>query len=192
MVMPDGEYKDIHYILEESIKIAKKDGGKELLSLSDRIIHSASIYQDKYSLQIATAIYAMAKVMINDYIRRKSSERYNAFIKKAINLLEKGKREFEKREFETYYETIAELLELIGDTDKRIGQYMEEVVRYSMIKKGSKIYTHGISMGRVSEILGISEWELMSKVGWLPEKEYFNFTTLEPRDRMKTMKEIFK
>ncbi len=190
-MLPENEYQDMLYLLRESVKLAKQDKPKQLMGLSDRIIHSASIYQDKYSLQLATAIYALAKIMLNDYVRRKFYKKYEAFIQKSIVLLTKARDLLSKRKIDEYYKVMSDLLKLIGDTDKRLGEYIEEVIRHAMIKKGSRIYAHGISMGRVAEILGISEWELMEKTGWMPEKEFIPTETLPPRERLKEAEELF-
>ena len=40
-----------------------------------------------------------------------------------------------------------------------------KVINKAKINKGSRIYEHGISIGRTSDLMGISQWELMSYVG---------------------------
>ena len=42
---------------------------------------------------------------------------------------------------------------------------IKEIFEKSRINKGSIIHEHGISIGRVSELLGISKWELVNYIG---------------------------
>ena len=43
--------------------------------------------------------------------------------------------------------------------------YIHEVINQAQIKKGCKLCEHGISIARASEVLGISQWELMHYIG---------------------------
>ena len=56
-------------------------------------------------------------------------------------------------------------IHLIGKIDEKLELYIEEVIEKSKIKKGSIIYEHGISVGKVAELLGLSTWELMNYIG---------------------------
>jgi len=57
------------------------------------------------------------------------------------------------------------MLELISKSDIKLKMYIEEVIRQAEIKKGTKLYDHGISLGQAANVLGISQWELMNYVG---------------------------
>jgi len=46
-------------------------------------------------------------------------------------------------------------------------------------------------MGRVAEILGISEWELMEKTGWLSERDFPKVTIMPLKERQDNAKELF-
>ena len=46
-----------------------------------------------------------------------------------------------------------------------VKQYIDEFINQAEIKKGTKIYDHGVSLGQAANILGISQWELMNYVG---------------------------
>ncbi len=56
-------------------------------------------------------------------------------------------------------------INLISKIDSKLALYIEEIFEKSRINKGSIIYGHGISTGRVSEMLGITKWELVNYIG---------------------------
>ena len=62
------------------------------------------------------------------------------------------------------------MMKKISDFDKSFSHYVTHVLEFSKIQKGAKIYEHGISLASVAEMLGISKWDLMRKVGELKEK----------------------
>jgi len=49
--------------------------------------------------------------------------------------------------------------------DGKIKMYIEQVMQQGRIKKGSKLYEHGISIARSADLLGISQWQLLDYVG---------------------------
>ena len=126
-----------------------------LNKLSDRTIHDASIFQDEDSIGIAVVAYALSKT----YMRTESiSENIKAALRKAHNFLLDD-------DYIRYRKKIKEILKLIGDEDRKISLYIQQVIRQAEVKKGSRIYEHGISLARTAEILGISQWELSSYIG---------------------------
>ena len=42
---------------------------------------------------------------------------------------------------------------------------MDDVMSEAQIRKGSKMYDHGISLGQAANVLNISQWELMQYLG---------------------------
>jgi hypothetical protein len=190
-MIPEQEINDIVDVIENVLKHLNADDEKGVKKWSDHIIHSASIFQDKYSVQLATAVYSIGKTMANHYSRRKWPDKYKTTIKTIESLLKKALEFARQKKIDEYYKIMVELLSLIGKYNKRFGQYLEEVIRYAMIKKGSRMYEHGISMGRVAEILGISEWELMERTGWLGERDFPKIPIMPVEKRQDDAKELF-
>lgn len=160
--------KDILDILNRVIEIvkAKKDGGAvELKELSNHTIHNASVFQDEYSVQIAVAIYALSKI-----IYREEKEIPKKMLSAIINMRNYLKND----QFAEYGAAIKNLFKEISKIDSKLELYIEEVLAQSAIKKGSRIYEHGISMAQAADILGISQWELMGYVGktMIADKSY--------------------
>jgi len=89
------------------------------------------------------------------------SEYYNALLK----LIRKARNNLEQNEIDGYRMVIRDLFDFISSLDTKLKLYIEKVINQAQIKKGSKLYAHGISLARAAEILGISQWELMFYIG---------------------------
>ncbi|MFH1849701.1 MAG: hypothetical protein ABH879_05945 [archaeon] len=149
--------RDIIRILStvlELIKATDKSEISKLKELSNHTIHNASIFQDKDSVSIAVVVYALSKV-----IERKA-------VGDKIPLLIRNARDFLAEDSEKLFrECIKEILDRISYIDSGLGLYIGKVIEDAQIKKGGKLFEHGISVGKASELLGISQWELMSYIG---------------------------
>ena len=152
--------KDILSILKELIDILKVKEVKdvvEIRELSNHIIHNASIFQDEDSISIAVLIYALSKI-----IERKQGELDYGVV---LKLLEDTDSCLIEGNTSKYRETIQKLFKFVSTIDTKLEMYIEEVFKQAEIKKGSKLYEHGISSARAAEIMNISQWELMSYIG---------------------------
>jgi len=179
--------KDILSILSGIIKILKVKEEKdiaEIKELSNHTIHNASIFQDEDSISIAILIYSLSKI-----IERKQGElNYNNI----LNLL-KGAYDFlNKNNIDNYRKTIRKLFSFISTVDTKLKLYIEEVINQAQIKKGSKLYEHGISLARAAEILGISQWELMFYIGKTKITDAYEVELISLKDRLKYARSLFK
>ena len=147
--------KDILNVLEKALTIIKEGELYRLKELSDNVIHNATIFQDKDSISIAVTIYSMAKIYT-------SVRNLDALI---TNYLTNAKDYLEKGNFNKYEDEIKLLIKDITRKDKKTKFYIMEVLERAQIKKASKMYEHGISLGQVADALGVSLWELMDYVG---------------------------
>ena len=151
--------KDILAVLKEAIQLIKEERYDEIKELSNHTIHNASIFQDQDSVSVAVIIYSMSKM-----IERSGKEpgeiagKLAGLISDAAALLEKGR-------IDEYEAAIKGVFDRISKEDERLGIFIQEIVEQAEIKKGSKLYDHGISIARSAEVLGISQWDLMSYVG---------------------------
>lgn len=150
--------KDILEIITGILEILGKkeyNSSAELAKLSDRTVHDASIFQDEDSIGIAVVAYSLSKL----YNRRESVAPEMIFmLKKAYNFLLDD-------DYEGYRRKVKEILKKISEEDKKLGLYIMEVINQAEVKKGSRIYEHGISLARTAELLGINQWELSSYLG---------------------------
>ena len=150
--------EDIIKVLDSVIHILTIPEEKdvmELRELSNRTVHNASVFQDEDSVSIAVLVYALSKVITRDGYHNN----------RMLEMLSRARSCLLDDKFGKYTDSIKEIFEAISTVDKKIRLYVQEVINQAEIKKGSRLYEHGISMARASEILGVSQWELMNYVG---------------------------
>lgn len=175
--------KDLFNVLREVIKVIEKKGvsaASDVSALSNHTIHNASIFQDEDSVSLAVLVYSISKIlqrcskpdqMMLDYLRQASDclrnnefGKYSFFIKKCFNR--------------------------ISVTDEKFKVYIEQVVTQSKIKKGSKLYDHGLSLARASSMMGVSQWDLMSYLGKTKMLEVEELTS-DIKKKISFTKELF-
>ncbi|PIN86614.1 hypothetical protein COV19_03795 [Candidatus Woesearchaeota archaeon CG10_big_fil_rev_8_21_14_0_10_44_13] len=176
--------RDILNILQETLDAFKKEDYVSLRDISNHTLHNASIIQDEYSISIAVIIFSIYK------IASRSEGREKDVCAKIIKALNEAQEILKSDNTAGYGEAVKRIFKAISDTDKRSKFYVEEVINQAEIKKGSKLYEHGISLARAADLLGISQWELMSYVGKtvVPEAEA---EISDVRDRINFTKSLF-
>jgi hypothetical protein len=146
---------DIIDIINRAIAIIRSGNFLELRELSNHTIHNASIFQDEYSVSIAVIVYSVSKILFHD---RKRSGKF-------VDLLERAERFMRIDDLAEYKRMVGQMMGLISAIDSRFGSYVDNVITQAQVKKSSKIYDHGISLGQAASILGVSQWELMQYAG---------------------------
>jgi len=182
--------EDIISVLHHALVALDERDLTKLKNLSNKVIHNASVFQDKDSLGVAVIIYALSKSLSRE--SRMDENAYSRILnrtKKSINEMIKylGKKDHEK-----FDEEMKSVLKRISSLDKKYSQYVEWAVTNAKMKKGRNIYEHGISLGRVSELLGISEWELMRYTAQTKFHDRDELKTLTAGDRLKKLKKVFE
>ena len=153
--------KDVLDVLDrviEILRIEEEQDAVEIKELSNHVIHDASIYHDEASISLAVVIYAISKMLERHADVKEVYSTILLSLKKAKDLLEKN-------DADNYLIAIKNLIKRISELDVKLKEYIMEVIEKAKIKKGSKIYEHGVSIGRAAEILGVSQWDLMSYIG---------------------------
>ena len=145
---------DILRLLKESLDAIAKGDSFRLKELSNSNIHNASIFQDEDSLSIGVVVYAISKVIERRYDRKDIV----ACLRSASDALLSG-------DYSGYRAVIRSLIKSIRVEDARLKKFVSSVIEQAQVKKGSALYEHGLSIGRVASILGISKWELTNYVG---------------------------
>ncbi|MDP3765247.1 MAG: hypothetical protein Q8R04_01930 [Nanoarchaeota archaeon] len=152
--------KDILAVLNDLVGILKvKEEADifEIKTLSNHVIHNASVFQDEDSISVAILIYSLSKI-----IERKQRDLdYN----KVLSLLNSCISNLKDNEDENFRKSIRGIFNFIRTMDEKLKLYIHEVINQAQIKKGCKLCEHGISVARASEVLGISQWELMHYLG---------------------------
>ena len=158
--MQDIIKKDIIAVLNDLIEILKEKKDSDIAqikSLSNHVIHNASVFQDEDSISIAILIYSLSKIIE----RREKEIDYN----KITNILNSALQNLKNNNDGAFRKSIKNMFDFIRAMDVKLRLYIHEVINQAQIKKGCKLCEHGISAARASEVLGISRWELMHYLG---------------------------
>ncbi len=154
--------EDIIKVLVRAIDILEIKEEKDILELKDlsnHTIHSASIFQDQDSISIAVIIFAIYKLA-------ERPAKLDPLIYSSIFIqLKKALKSLKKGDVKDYKAIIRQMFKFISKFDEKIQFYIEEVLNKAKIQKGSKLVEHGISTARTAELLGLSQWELLSYLG---------------------------
>jgi hypothetical protein len=186
------ESENIIDILQKAQKAIKNEDIIQIKDLSNRTIHSVSIYQDADNINIAIILYALSKLLERKKYQDFSG--WSKFEKAYISSLENALIALRKNDIEAYRDQINRIKDTIKSLSGNLKTYIEEVFRKASINKGSKIYEHGISMEKTAKILGISQWELSQYIGATNQGVAdMNLTyTKDIKQRLKDAEEIFK
>ena len=152
--------KDITAVLSDLIEILKVKEDRDIFqikSLSNHVIHNASVFQDEDSISVAILIYSLSKIM-----ERKEKELDYG---KILSMLDSAAASLKNNNDAAFRMSIKQLFSFVRIMDSKLKLYINEVINQAQIKKGCKLCEHGISVARASEVLGISRWELMHYLG---------------------------
>jgi len=151
--------KDLLDVLKKTLEIIGEihPNSADLKELSNHTIHNISIYQDEHSVALAVLTYSLSKMM--DRLQHKIS------FDKIKNLISLSIEYLEDDNVENYADFIGQIFSIIKKLDSKFQIYVQEVISQAQVKKGGKLYEHGISASKTAEILGISLWDLYNYLG---------------------------
>lgn len=147
--------EDLLHVLRMGRVVIEKNDSFALRELSNRTIHNASIFQDEDSVGIAVVFYSLSKIM----------ERGKLDTDRFVSLISRAESSLTNDDTDGYKSAMKALFEEISRADQKLHKYIGAVVEQAEIKKGGKLYDHGISMAQAASVLGVSQWELTSYVG---------------------------
>lgn len=153
---------DLLSVIRRGLGFLQKGQYADLKELSNHTIHNSSIFQDEDSLSMAVVMYSLSKI----------AERGHKPDQAFLGLLRDSEHDLEGGDFRGYRQRIKAIFRKVAQIDHRLRLYIEEVIRMGRVRKGSKIYDHGISLAQTAELLGISQWELASYAGRTETKEH--------------------
>ena len=156
--IPKAVEKDLLKVLKKAQRFINSGDSNKLKRLSDYTIHNASIFQDSDSLSVAVVIYAFSKLLERWGFESEYAEQARNLLGSMMFSLEQGKTA-------EYRDKLKKVFEFAASVDKEFKLYIDKVVEKAQIKKGSRLYEHGISAARAADLLGIGQWELVSYIG---------------------------
>ena len=180
--------KDLISVISAALLALQRKQPDRLDEISNRIIHSATIYQDEKVIMLAIVVYALSKICKRNEMQPLSNWK-QLFKKMEFNMTE-ARLNLNRNRLDAYERNILKLIDIISSADTKIKMYVVKVLEKAKLKKGSKIYEHGVSMQRISELLDINLWELSDYVGHtqIIDKEEIKF---DAKSRLQLAKKIF-
>lgn len=184
------EKENMLNILKKTETALNEEDASKLKELSDQTVHTATVYQDPENIAIAVIIYSLSKLIERRKYRKHKDwkqfiKHYEKSIAKAITFLEQdNERELRKE--------IKHLRRHMYKLSKNFKKQIQDVFRKAEINKASRIYEHGISMQRTSDLLGISIWELAEYAGATAIAEQELAITMPEAERIKTTQAFFE
>lgn len=161
----------------------------KLRELSNQTIHNASAHQDVGCITLAVLVYTLSKLVERqDY---KKIKNWNVFVKKFISFLNLAIISLKEGNEEKYVDYLERARKTFNSFSVNLKPYIQEVLRKSSVNKASKIYEHGISMGRTAKILGITQWELSEYTGQRAINDNPYNETIDVNKRARTALEFF-
>ncbi len=182
---------DIKSIIKGVIKAFSTYDPNTIMELSNHIIHSASIYQDKLTSMTAIITYSLGKIIARGKIRRYPQEAWEEFKVAVKRELDNALLSINEKDLQGLKNALLKLQQAIIKLDKSFMSYAEYVITKGKITKGAKMHEHGVSVKRIAELFGVSEWELMNYIGKTNIYER-DVTTSTVKERLKKARRLFE
>ncbi|MBS3099718.1 hypothetical protein J4463_00685 [Candidatus Pacearchaeota archaeon] len=183
------EVKHVISVLKNAEKAAIREDIVALKKLSDMTIHSSVISQDEDNVMVAVIIYVLSKVIERGEKYYKGD--YKKYVSVYVNFIKQAVYALEKNDEIKFRESIKEMFSS-KELDPELRGHISDIFRKAKINKASKIYEHGISMGKTAEILGISIWELAEYSGQTGIADSPYSKTMDIKKRVNNAVEMFK
>lgn len=149
-----------------SIKLAlEKRDAEELKELSNHTMHCTTIYEEKRAVYIAIIAYSLGKTLEKGGPENVEVSVFEEFINGLFQNFGALISFLENKDFEKFDNSLSEMMRAISEFETSFGKYILDVLHFAKIQKGARIYEHGLSLSKIAEMIGVSKWELMSKVG---------------------------
>ncbi len=188
--MNDALKKEIISVLTQASIAIDKNNVVKLRMLSNSTINSGSILQDEDVITIAVLMYSLSKVF--ERVDYKGYKSWGIFYKNTIDDLKKAREELIKNNLNNYRKAIQALLKSVNKLDSKLKIYIKEVIDKAEVTRGSRFYEHGLSIGRIANMLGISRWDLMDYTGKTGIADVKESITGDVKERIKFARSLFK
>ncbi len=161
-----------------------------LNQLSNRTLHTASIYNDSDNIAVAVIVYALSKIVERE--KYTSYKEWPNFFKECIKGIDSSIEAIKNDDTERLISSITGIRKAIERLSGHLREYIEDVFRKASINKASRIYEHGISLQQTSELLGITLFELAEYAGKTGIADVDLSVTKPVKNRIKDAEGLFK
>ena len=178
-------------VLDKAVNAIKDEDIKQLKDISNETIHDAAVYQDEYSIAVAVLIYSLSKIYEREANYGKSKG-WKIFCFDCFRGLDAAKERLGADDIKGFEIVLKQYTSTLEKIDKKLKIHIQDIFRKTKINKASRLYEHGISMGRTAELLGITKFEVMDYVGKTHIADVKENFTIDPVNRIKFTRGLFK
>ena len=182
--------KDVLDALSETIESLENRQYADLHMISDHLLHAITIHQEKTLVDLSIAIYAVNKILEKE--KYANHPKVKDFVKKMLHLFKDMKKSVQKNDYLSFEKLLAEALASLQTFGRSIKFYVDDLLHFAKIKKGTKLYEHGISLGKAAELVGVAKWDLMPAIGETASHEQLAAPKDVNKKRIAFTEKIFK
>ncbi|MCS7134473.1 MAG: hypothetical protein NZ889_01280 [Candidatus Pacearchaeota archaeon] len=184
------EKDNILFVLKNAKEAIEKKDPVLLREMSNRTIHSASIYKDPDAVMVAVTTYALSKILERENYR--NYPEWEPFVELCSKFLENAISSLEKNNLKAFRKNMIKIRKQTEKITSKLKDYISEVFKKAAINKASRIYEHGISRAETAELLGITQWELAEYVGITGIPDVNLGITKSIKDRINLARDLFR
>ena len=184
--------EDILAVLKDIKRALSDRNSKDLVDCSNHVIHTASIHNESRAIYVSIIAYALGKLVEKEETLSAHEQEWEEFLEGIGANIDAAIKFLDKDEISKFDDALKNIMKLISEFDASFSKYVQEVLQFSKIQKGAKVYEHGLSLASVAKMIGVSQWELMEKVGETTVHEQKVLTAKSPSERYEQVKRIMK
>ncbi|MBI5149096.1 hypothetical protein HZA33_05440 [Candidatus Pacearchaeota archaeon] len=177
-------------ILRKTKSAVKENDIITLKELSNRTVHTSSIYQDSDNIAIAVIVYSLSKILEREKFHE--YPQWKIFFKNFLINIDKAISSLERENLTEFTNSLIKIRESIDKLSGNLKNYIQDVFRRASINKASRIYEHGISMEQTANLLGISVFDLAEYAGGTGIGDVDLSVTKDIKERIKIAMNAFQ
>jgi len=183
------EKENILDILINTKEAIKNNDIFQLKNLSNRTVHTSSIYQDADNIMVAVVVYSISKILERE--KYHGMKGWQGFLKTMLKDIDSAIENLKQNNLEKFRNSLKDIRVSIESISGHLRDYIKEVFRNAEINKASRIYEHGISLSQTANLLGISTFELAEYAGKTGIGDVDLSVTKKIKDRIKVSEDFF-
>lgn len=172
----------IHDVLEALVSMLSlpRVNAADLKRLSNELAEDISLFHHRDAISVSVLSYSLYKIFSkNPLLERRALV---TLISKALKCLHAP------IQFRT---SIRKVFDELKKYDKDIESNILHMIRHAEIKRGLKVYEHGLSIGYAAEMMGVSRWEMMDYLGSRGIEDNSTYR-VDARTRLQFVRGLFK
>jgi len=182
-VMVDTMNSDVVGSLEFLKKLLseKNIDTSKLRDYSSNLMEEVSLNKNQDSISLSVLSYSLYKIL---------SKNSSIDTKPLLSLIDEVLEDKDSKV--RFRASLKKLFDQIKKYDVNLDANVLHIIKQAYINKGIKLYENGLSIGKASEIMGISKWEIMEYLGSSNIVDTDANARIDCRDRLEFTRGLFQ